>query len=224
MVTGATDHPTGRFVVQAWPVPLRRASVMPVRTVAMRGHAVPRGAARSRCRAGGGGARPTAGTATLSPANAGPSRDGLRPAARCAVPARREENSLVVSTSAKNRAVASIRLDRALWHVARVDESALESTPARAAVGRSAQVRDQAFGFSADGGVGSGDAKPAASDEADDGVVVGVDDEGVVVEGLPVVARGHSSGFCGLGGVGRRHVRGACKWSMQLASCDPYFR
>ena len=54
--------------------------------------------------------------------------------------------------------------------------------------------------------VGSDDALPAASDEADDAVVVGVDDEVVVVEGLPVVVRGHSSGSCGIGSVGWHHV------------------
>ena len=60
-------------------------------------------------------------------------------------------------------------------------------------VDRSAQVADQAFRLGAGRGVGSGHALSVAAHEADDGVVVGVDDEGVAVEGLPVVVGGHGS-------------------------------
>ena len=58
-------------------------------------------------------------------------------------------------------------------------------------VDRATQVADQAFGLWAGGGVRPGHALSVAADEADDGVVVGVDDEGVAVEGLPVEVGGH---------------------------------
>ena len=68
----------------------------------------------------------------------------------------------------------------------------------------SAEVADEALRLGAGGGIGPGHALAVAADEADDGVVVGVDDEGVAVEGLPVVVGGH-----GLGGGGSVGLDGA---------------
>ena len=58
-------------------------------------------------------------------------------------------------------------------------------------VDRTAQVADEAFGLGASRRFGPGHALSVAADEADDGVVMGVDDEGFAVEGLPVVVGGH---------------------------------
>ena len=68
-------------------------------------------------------------------------------------------------------------------------------------VGGSAQVGDQALRLGSGRSIRPGHALSIAADEADDGVVVGVDDEGVAVEGLPVVVGGHGLGGGGWGGV-----------------------
>ena len=73
-------------------------------------------------------------------------------------------------------------------------------------VDRSAQVGDQAFRLGAGRRVGSGHALSVAAHEADDGVVVGVDEEGVAVEGLPVVVGGHGLAGGGMGAVGWCHA------------------
>ena len=54
-----------------------------------------------------------------------------------------------------------------------------------------AQVGDQDFELGGAGASGAGDALAVAAGEADGGVVVGVDGEGVAVEGLPVVVAGN---------------------------------
>ena len=103
-------------------------------------------------------------------------------------------------------------------------------------VGRSAQVDDQAFRLGAGGRVRSGHALTVTPNKADDGVVVGVDDEGVAVEGLPVVVGGHGlagggDGWgwmvpCGVGVISRCAAPAArmkCRPPRPLAKIDLLF-